>query len=77
MSIFGTLETLLKNSYADIQPFGQFMNAFIQIFVVDKFQNGETGRDAAINALIAELQTQLSTYKSPTTYTSSTIPPKL
>ena len=59
------LEGLFKNPYQDLQPICQIMFALEQLFVHDKFVDGQTSKDAAINALISELQTKLSTYVAP------------
>lgn len=71
--MFEKLYSLFKtNPYQELSAIAQIMNAILQTFITDKFTDGESGRDAAINAIIAQLQTHLSTYKAPTTSTSTT-----
>jgi hypothetical protein len=48
------------NAYQELSAVAQIMNAILQTFMVNKFSDGETGRDAAINALITQLQSHLS-----------------
>ncbi len=65
--MFETLYNLFKvNPYGEISAIMQICGALIQNFTTDKFVNGENDRDAALNAVIAQLQTHLSTYKAPT-----------
>lgn len=63
--MFAILKDLFKNPYQDLVTVCQIMGAIEQTFVQDKFIAGQSSKDAAINAIIAELQTKLSTYVAP------------
>lgn len=59
--MFEKLYSLFKtNAYAELSTVAQIMNAILNTFITDKFVNGDTGRDAAISAVISQLQTHLS-----------------
>jgi len=49
-----------ENAYTEISTIAQIMNAILQTFAQDKFINGETDRDAAIDALCQLLQSHKS-----------------
>jgi hypothetical protein len=59
--MFSKFLSLFKaGGYQELTTLGQIVVAVSQTFTVDKFVDGQSGRDAAINALITELQAQLS-----------------
>lgn len=62
--MFAILQSIFKNPYQDIVVVGQIMTAILQTFATDKFINGESDRDAAIDAIIAQLLTHKSTSQS-------------
>jgi len=59
--MFNTLLALFKNPYQDLAVVAQIMQAVMTTFATDKFVNGESDRDAAIDAIIAQLQSHKST----------------
>lgn len=63
--MFTKLYNLFKvNPYGELSTVAQILNAILQTFGPEKFVNGETDRDAAIDALILQLQTHKSTHIS-------------
>lgn len=44
------------NAYTEISTISQIMNAILQTFDVNKFSNGDLGRNEAIDTLISQLQ---------------------
>lgn len=49
-----------ENAYTEISTIAQIMNAILQTFAKEKFVNGESDRDAAIDAMCQLLQSHKS-----------------
>ncbi len=63
------LDTILNlfkaNPYEEISKIMQGIHFILDIFANEKLVNGETSRDAALDSIIAILQTEKSTYVAP------------
>ena len=59
--MFEKLYSLFKvNAYNELSTLAQILNAILSTFAIDKFVNGESDRNAAIDALISQLQSHKS-----------------
>jgi hypothetical protein len=59
--MLGLLNLFKSNGFQELSTIGQILLAVEQNFVKDKFVNGEDGRNALIDSIIAELQSLKTT----------------
>jgi|WetSurMetagenome_2_1015567.scaffolds.fasta_scaffold439437_3 hypothetical protein len=59
--MLGLLKLFKANGFQELTTVGQILYAVEQNFIKDKFVDGEAGRDALIDSVIAELQSLKST----------------